>query len=193
MEKALSDSDLWLAFQRGDQESFAQIYQLHINELISYGYRVTNDRQLIKDSIQDLFLHLWLHRENLAQTTSIKFYLFRALRNKILRNSKTAVTSIDLDEDIFNSLMDLPYEYHYTNQEFEIEQSEKLQNAIQGLTPRQKEIIIFRYENDFTLEEISQIMRLSNQSVRNILHRAVRQLRHYFEIAGPILLLLFNF
>ncbi len=192
MEKAHSDSDLWLAFQSGDQDSFAQIYQLHINELISYGYRVTSDRQLIKDSIQDLFLHLWTHRENLTQTTSIKFYLFRSLRNKILRNSNPTVSSFDVDDHIFDSLIDLPFEYNLTNQELEIQQSERLKNAIHGLSPRQREAIIFRYENDFTLEEIAQIMKLSNQSVRNLLHRAVSQLRHHFEIVSPLLLLLFN-
>lgn len=180
----MSDSELWQAFQKGDRVSFAHIYSRHIDELLNYGYRVTPNKQLIKDSIQDLFLHLWIHRENLATTTSIKFYLFRALRNKILRNSDQNTTPLENNEAVINSLIELPFEYSLTTEEFESEQCERLQNAIKRLSPRQKEVIIFRYQHEFSFEEISEIMQLTNQSVRNVLHRAVSQLRHHFEVAG---------
>ena len=180
----MSDSDLWLAFQKGDRASFAQIYQCHIDDLLNYGYRVTPNKQLIKDSIQDLFLHLWIHRENLTTTTSIKFYLFRALRNRILRNSDHLTSPLDNHEAILNTLVDLPTDYHLILEETETQQTERLQNAINGLSPRQKEVIIFRYQYEFSLEEISEIMQLTNQSVRNVLHRAVSQLRQHFEVAG---------
>ncbi len=193
MEKIVSDLDLWLAFQKGDRASFAQIYQLHVDDLLNYGYRVTPNKQIIKDSIQDLFLHLWMHRENLTTTTSIKFYLFRALRNKILRNSDHLTSSLDNDDAIVNSLFELPIEYTLTLQELETEQTQRLQNAITILSPRQKEVINLRYHNDFSLEEISQIMQLSNQSVRNVLHRAVSQLRHHFEVAGWCIYLFLTF
>ena len=63
-----TDSELWQAFKEGDRAAFTQLYNLHIEDLLSYGYRVTSDRQLIKDSIQDLFLHLGRSRQNLADT-----------------------------------------------------------------------------------------------------------------------------
>src|SRR5690606_39290125 len=78
----VSDVDLWNKFRKGDRHAFALIYKIHIAELLSYGYRVTSNQQLIKDSIQDLFLHIWLHRGNLSETTSIKYYLFRSLRDR---------------------------------------------------------------------------------------------------------------
>lgn len=76
---------LWNAFREGNREAFERIYALYAEELVSYAQRVTTNIQLIEDSVHDLFVELWQSRANLSGTDSIKFYLFRALRNKIHR------------------------------------------------------------------------------------------------------------
>ena len=76
---------LWRAFKSGDQAAFARMYQCYSRVLYGYGFRVTHDAALIEDCIQDLFIELWRTRENLSDTTSIKFYLFRSLRRRISR------------------------------------------------------------------------------------------------------------
>jgi len=184
---------LWNTFQKGDREAFARIYNLYIEELLSYGYRVTSNRQLIKDSIQDLFLHLWLHRENLSETDSVKFYLFRALRNRIIRNMEKGFLVSETPEDILaNIIGDLPFEHDLMQRETDEVQISRLQHAIEQLSKRQQEVILFRYHHDFSLEEISRLMNLNNQSVRNLLHRSISQLRSIFEIAGWVFLLFFG-
>src|SRR5690349_1563402 len=77
----------WQAFRKGSKEAFAKIYRDHVRELVNYGYKVTTDRRLIEDSIQDLFVEIWQSRARLSETTSVRFYLFKALRYKIIRNS----------------------------------------------------------------------------------------------------------
>lgn len=185
---------LWNAFKEGSREAFASIYNLYIEDLLSYGYRVTSSRQLIKDSIQDLFLHLWLHRENLSETDSIKFYLFRSLRNRIIRNiGKSGVLPQEAECILENISEDFSFEHALMAHETEILQIDRLQKAIGKLSKRQQEVIQLRYHNDFTLEEIEKLMELNNQSVRNLLHRAISQLRISFEMAGWLFLLINSF
>ena len=178
----------------GDRGSFEQIYNTYIEDLLSYGYRVTSNRQLIKDSIQDLFLHLWLQRENLSNTDSIKFYLFRALRNRIVRNieiqHEKPVTTSDLSPE--NLLVDLPFEHALMEDETNEAQILRLQNAISQLPKRQQEVIQLRYNQNFSLEEIADLMQINNQSVRNLLHRSIIELRKFFQLAGPPILFLFS-
>ena len=190
-----SDTILWSSFREGNKDSFARIYNLYIEELLSYGYRVTSNRQLIKDSIQDLFLHLWLQRHNLSETNSIKFYLFRSLRNRILKNlEKQHDVSFRVDESILENIMgDFSYEHELVSQEIQLEQIMKLQKAIEKLPKRQQEAIQLRYHHNFSLEEIADLMQLNNQSVRNLLHKAIGQLRVFFEMAGWICLLITGF
>lgn len=187
-----SESVVWSKFKAGDRESFARIYQGYIGELLSYGYRVTSNRQLIKDSIQDVFLDLWQQRENLSDPASLKFYLFRALRNRILRNisvqkdSPAAGTAPSLEELLF----DLPFEQAWVESETQQEQVERLRHAIDQLPKRQQEVIQLRFNQNFSLEEIAGLMQISNQSVRNLLHRSITELRRFFQLAGWILALI---
>lgn len=194
MKATGSDVLLWNAFREGNREAYAGIYKLYIEDLLSYGYRVTSNRQLIKDSIQDLFLHLWLHRENLSETDSIKFYLFRSLRNRILRNiEKSDILPQTADSILENIIEDFSFEQELMAQETEVQQIGRLQKAINKLSKRQQEVIQLRYHNDFSLEEIENLMQLNNQSVRNLLHRAISQLRISFEMAGWFLLIITSF
>lgn len=191
MNSDSKDIALWQAFKGGDRDAFAKIYNLFIEDLLSYGYRVTNDRQLIRDSIQDLFLHLWHTRENLTDTDSIRFYLYVSLRNRILRNiEKHNHTSIDT-QDLFENIIGvLSVEDELITTEQYSEQIIQLKRAIQQLPKRQQEIIQLRYYHDFSFEEIAGMMEINNQSVRNLLHRAITELRQYFI---PFLLLVMSF
>jgi len=185
------DTELWQAFKKGDREAFAQLYNLYIEDLLSYGYRVTSDRQLIRDSIQDIFLYIWQTRSNLSDTDSIRFYLYRSLRNKIVRNiEKNKHATIDSAHLFENIIGVLSVEDDIITSEQLSEQLIKLKRGIQELPKRQQEIIQLRYYHDFSLEEIAKIMQINNQSVRNLLHRTIAELRQYFTIILWFLLII---
>ena len=179
----ITDLILWQAFKSGDKEAFSKIYQENIDDLLSYGYRITGDRQLIRDSIQDLFLNLWQTRLKISDTDSIRFYLYRSLRNKILegikKNKYTEIDSTNLFEDIIGALS---IEEDLIETEQMSEQLLKLKRAIQQLPKRQQEIIQLRYYHDFSFDKIAEMMQINNQSVRNLLHRAIAELRQFFYI-----------
>ncbi len=191
--KASDGDQLWNKFKSGDRDSFAKIYNVYIEDLLSYGYRVTSNRQLIKDSIQDVFLNLWLQRANLSDTDSIKFYLFRALRNRIVRNIEIQHDKPGPDPESFAEglLVDFPLEQALMENETHEELIKRLQNAISQLPKRQQEVLQLRYHQNFGLEEIADMMQISNQSVRNLLHRSIGELRKFFQVAGWIMLLIF--
>jgi len=191
----VSDVDLWNKFRKGDRHAFALIYKIHIAELLSYGYRVTSNQQLIKDSIQDLFLHIWLHRGNLSETTSIKYYLFRSLRNRILQNLDTApeVASQPNDFTLDGILSEISWEEELIQEETQTSQMQRLRKAIERLPKRQQEAIQLRYFHSFGLDEISTMMEMNNQSVRNLLHRAITHLRGLLELAGLLVIMVKSF
>ncbi|MEZ4901642.1 MAG: sigma-70 family RNA polymerase sigma factor [Spirosomataceae bacterium] len=178
-----TDKELWQAFKDGNREAFTQLYNQYIEDLLIYGYRVTSDRQLIRDSIQDLFLYLWRSRASLTDTDSIKFYLYRSLRNRIIRNSeKNNHVAIDFAHLFENIIGELSFEDNLIANEQLSAQLQQLKQAIQQLPKRQQEIIQLRYYHDFGFEEIAEMMQINNQSVRNLLHRAITELRHHFSM-----------
>ncbi|WP_143100833.1 RNA polymerase sigma factor [Spirosoma endophyticum] len=192
--QSLSDNEIWASFRQGDRMAFTWIYNRNIKDLLRYGYRVSTNQQLVKDSIHDLFLHLWLHRENLSNTDNIRFYLYRSLRNKIVHNSKELypVTLPDVEQILDKVFSDLPLEHAIIEQEDSEEQIRVLRKAIDRLPKRQQEVIQLRYFHDFSLEEIASVMQINNQSVRNLIHRSISQLKEFVELAGWLLLLVSN-
>jgi RNA polymerase sigma factor (sigma-70 family) len=188
MNKDSSDSVLWEAFKQGNQQAYADIYNLYIEDLLRYGYRITSNRQLIKDSIQDLFLHLWLSRNKLSEIGSIRFYLFRSLRNRILQDIKKQRGTMVLSsqELLENTIGDLSYEDSLVAAETYEHRQKTLNAAIEKLPKRQQEAIQLRYHHDFSLEQISEILEINNQSVRNLLYKAVNQIRTSIEMASLI-------
>ncbi len=188
------ETERWNAFRAGDRTALGQIYDQHIQELLSYGYRITNDRQLIRDSIQDLFLQLWTQRETISPTDSTKFYLYRSLRNRVIRNAgKSTQLATDLQLAPEDILAELPVENTWIAQEKQQEQADKLRAAIDRLPKRQQEVIQLRYYHDFNAEEIAKLLEINNQSVRNLLHQAIGRLRDFFGDGFFLCLMLVEF
>ena len=172
--------DLWKEFRNGSREAFGQLYNYYITDLLRYGYRVTNDSQIIRDSIQDVFLHLWQARKNLSEPESIQFYLYRSLRNSILdKNKSSKKESNELLHLFEDELFETSIEEKAIAQEIEDKRISKLRHALQQLSERQQEIIQLRYYHGFSSEEISRIMEITPQSARNLLHRTLTELRKW--------------
>lgn len=176
------DSDemaLWRAFKSGDEAAFARMYQRYSRILYGYGFRVTQDAALIEDSIQDLFIELWRTRENLSDTTSIKYYLFRSLRRRISRTLNT--------DPLRSEATELPEQAEWLSTpsaeallvecQANADRIAGLQRAVAGLSRRQREVISLRFYHNHDYKEICDIMSLNYQSVCNLVYRALDTLR----------------
>jgi RNA polymerase sigma factor (sigma-70 family) len=181
---------LWIRFKSGDRDAFSQIYSRYVGILYNYGFRIVSDSTLVQDAIQDLFTDLWSMRKNLANTTSIKYYLFRSLRRKIHRLVETENLSESfLDTDDMSILpFTLSAETVRIENETMLEQIQTLQKAMLDLPQRQLEAIRLRFFEGFELHEVAEIMQMNEQSVRNLLHRSIRKLRLSFDLLSVLLL-----
>lgn len=189
MLSARSPVDLWYAFRQGDETAFQQIYQLYAHDLLNYGYKVTNDAPLIEDSIHDLFIELWQSRANLSDTDSIRFYLFRSLRNKIAKTrSRALFFHVSNIESIPTPADEFIIEDKLIEDE-EMEQAhQQLRRGYALLTPRQQEALNLRFYQHFSNEEIAQIMGVNYQSACRFIYAALKTLREVVRIFSLCLL-----
>lgn len=190
----ISEAELqrWSQFKEGDRDAFAAIYREHILQLITYGLRLCPDQDLLKDQIQELFVELWHSRKNLAPTRSVKFYLFKALRYKLIRLERNRYLSQQSARIAFNldNPMQDPIETSIIENESRASQAASLRQALGTLSLRQQEAIQLRYYQGFTHDQIAELMDLNYQSVSNLLHRALFRLKAVLKTPIlPILLL----
>lgn len=182
------DPTLWQAFKAGNREAFDIIYRTHISLLISYGYKLTNNRSLIQDCIQDLFVELWNNRSNQTQVHSIKHYLLKSLRHKLIRSFRT-----DLNETLEESQLPadpVNFESDFLQREATNQQTLQLDLVLSQLPKRQKEAIYLRYFEELSNEEVAQVMGVNYQSACKFIYTALKTLREKLKLTGIIPLLI---
>jgi len=187
--------ELWLQLKSGDREAFAALYRMHSIPLIAYGIRLCPDRDILKDQIQELFVELWNSRENLSPTDSVKFYLFRALRNKLIRqeknyHSRNAMIKWVAAAD--GALLEQPVESAIVEREMHESHMAVLREALKELTLRQQEVIQLRFYQGFSNQEIADLMNMNYQSVSNLLYKALSRLKELIRIPVFMSLLLLS-
>jgi len=183
---------LWRKFKNGDRDAFAQLYQRHIIPLIAYGGKLCPDHDQLKDQIQELFVELWHSRQNLSDTDSVRFYLLKALRYKLIRVEKDRHNRLfveEVEEDNPNILPEAPVEAMIIEKEMYESYRAQLKDALRHLTSRQQEIIQLRFYQGLTHVQIAGLMDMNYQSVSNLLHKALARLKDQMKI--PVLALIF--
>ena len=193
-KKRNSDQIIWENFLCGDDEAYTYIYREYSQVLYAYGMHFTSDKGLVEDCIQDVFIKIFQNRRHLQSTDNIKLYLFIALKNKLFNIFRKDIkySQIDSLEPVFAA------EYTIEDEIIENEReqflNEKMIRMLEVLSPRQKEIIYYRFVEGLSYEEICQIMDMNYQSTQNLIQRSLKKLRTTFSQAEMqfVLLLLIS-
>ncbi len=173
-----SDSKIWEDFKRGENYALSHIYYQYIQLLFRYGKKFSDDDEIVKDAIQDLFFDLIRTREKLGKTDNIKFYLLASFRHKIIKTLKKQAFVIGTPDDkMFDAEIIYSAENDIIDKE-ELSQKEKaIQEALKKLTAKQREILFYRFSCDLEYEQICEIMSLKYDSARKQVFRALKSLK----------------
>lgn len=162
----------WDRFVAGDDEAFAWLYKNHTSLLYEYGMRFTSDGDLVKDCIHDLFLTLYKNRKNITKPRNLKAYLLVSLKNRLLNALKHSAMADRIgDDDYIFNLID-SVEDIYIDSEMKEHIRKKVEYVLSKMSPRQKEIIYYRYIQELSMDEICEMMNLSYQSAQNLIQKA---------------------
>ncbi|WP_041951852.1 RNA polymerase sigma factor [Spirosoma spitsbergense] len=181
MKKELTKSEhthLWNDFRGGSRDAFSRIYDLFSGDLYRYGYNLVRNRQVVEDCLHELFLHIHEKREKLGPTDNILFYLYRALRRRLL-DTVGRLNKLDSDDYLFTDAAFLvqPYERTLIESELVERQKELVVMALNELPKRQKEILYLVFMKGLTYPQAAEVMGISLKSVYNTINIALTTLR----------------
>lgn len=178
----MDDLILWKAFRSGNEKALITIFDRFTKPLYNYGYKIVGESELVKDCIQELFIEMWQNRARLGDTDSIKFYLFKSLRRKLVRSKTKSQSRIFNSLSIdYNNEVSPSHEFVLISEQISLEKKEKLMMMLNKLTKRQHEAIFLRYFEELNCEQIAAVMELSKQAVYNLLHHALDQLKKHVD------------
>ena len=188
------DTVLWNAFRQGNRQAFERLYQEYYAALYHYGHTITPETDIVRDGIQTLFIDLWRRRTHLRDTDQVKPYLYRGLRCLLVKDLQRQRKPYPPD---FYSETALPsHEACTIGLETSDLRKRKLQEAVQTLTPKQREVIHLRFYENLDNEAIASLMGITVNTVYNLASLAIgnlrAQLKNQKELFLSLLLMLFN-
>lgn len=180
---------LWQEYRAGDIYALANLMERSYPDLFNWGMRLHNDREFVKDCIQEMFLSLWKMQETIASVENVRSYMLVVLKSRMLRelSKKERKLHVSLTEDYAFSV-EYSADLRLIDEEHEVYQLRKLEQVMNQLPARQKELIYLRFYQNLSFEQIAEVMQLGRQSVYNLLQKSLLSLRRHW----AVLLLVFQ-
>ena len=174
-----SNRELWLQLKDGNIQAMGELFNRNHSYLVAYGLKIIPSRDIVFDSIQEVFLSIWNPRENLAEVCNVVSYLFKSLRNELFRRMRQEARFSPLADSKISETVDMRFSYEdiILQKETSHEIHQFLLQALNRLPARQKEAIYLKFYFGMSNSEIAEVMDLQDQSVRNTIHEALKLLK----------------
>jgi len=170
--RRLADASVVASIRAGDPDIFRKLYTDLYAELADFALAMTRSRDLAEDAVQLAMTRLWIGRERFAPVTSVRAYLFTAVRRnvfEILRRDKHIATAEEQAADIMFTWVPMP------DADVEArELSQKIGHAVAALPARAREVFLLSRRFALSHQEIATILGISINTVSNHMGRALQ-------------------
>ena len=160
----------------GNNSVFSLLYETHFKNLCAYGISIGFCEQLCKDAIHDVFCTICYSNKNLDHVENIESYLLKSLKNRLfdIYKERKKMNCISYDNMIVDQDMDsMGKMIHEENQLLIKEEVDRL---LMKLNPKQRKIIICRFQLNLKFDEIAVIMDMTTDAVKKQLYRSLKSM-----------------
>lgn len=175
----------------GDRQAFSQLYSYYVPLLFKLLFPLTNENKQDTDEIiQDIFLTIWEKRDVLIAIQSFQAYVFRMGRNMLVSRYRKEKVKQRFISEIKNRQL-AQQAVIPDNDILLVEYKTIVMEAIDRLSPRQKEVFMLRTEEELALKEKARVLKISLPAVKKNLYAAIRCIRtHLYERGGWLISLI---
>ena len=179
MLKNASDIELWNALRKGNREALAILFERYYFLLTQSGTLLSNDFELARDIIHEVFYSLWEKRARLNPVTEVRAYLTTIYRHEIQRAAgKRQKENIQAQSfSAQHTIHEASYEEIIVSLQKNEEIKSKIRIALQELTPRQKEFLQLKFFEGLSYEQIAEKTGQSIKTIYNTTYEALKMLR----------------
>ncbi len=168
----LFEQTLVVRSQLGDEEAFNELLRLHGPRLLRFAQRMmASSPDQIADVMQETWVSIYRALPRLADAGKFKAWAFRIARDSIYRQYRRRKVETqpigEVDLDGMCSSTD-----NVTSADLE-----ELQNHLAVISPEHREVLVLRFQEDMSYEEIARVTGASIGTVRSRIHYAKGALR----------------
>lgn len=174
-QEAFSDEALILRIKQRDGEAYTVFYERHRTAMYLSAYHLLRNDEDARDAVQELFATVWQHADRIEPTGNVKGYLYTVLRNRIL----TAMSRSKYFDEYISSYLAYGPQSVSTTEEAVLarELAQLLEKKVNQLPPKMREVYELSWNDDLSNREIAERMSISEGTVKQHKHQAMRILR----------------
>jgi RNA polymerase sigma-70 factor, ECF subfamily len=163
------------AAQAGDGEAFGQLYDRYVDTVFRFIYFRVNDRALAEDFTSETFLRALRRIGTISyQGRDIGAWFVTIARNIILDHVKSARNRLEVTTA--DTVEGDQREPSPEAAVLELLTSERLMVAVNQLGDEQRECVMLRFIQGFSVSETAAVMGKNDGAIKALQHRAVRKL-----------------
>lgn len=189
IEKIYNETRLLSMLSEGSEYAFRELFNTYKDHLYRIALAYVKQPQIAEEVVQDVFMTVWIHKEELGSINSFKSWIYTIGRNKIIDRYKRII----LDNKVRAEYMyPLPKEdnstyYNIINKEYE----KILQKGISQLPERQRQVYELVKENGLSYKDAAEKLNISQLTVKTHLTRSMNFLRNFIRQNGELICLIY--
>ncbi|WP_400073503.1 RNA polymerase sigma-70 factor [Zobellia russellii] len=167
----ISDANLFLLTLKDNEVAFKQLYDRLWKGLYLFSLKLLQNETEAKDVVQDVFCNLWTKRKEL-EIKNVKSYLFSATKYKCLEYIRKNKNYTDLLTQV-----NLVHIENNTERELDFKETKsKIENCIDTLPLKTKQIFTMSRYDDLSNKEIAHELNISIKTVEYHITQSIKQL-----------------
>jgi RNA polymerase sigma-70 factor (family 1) len=170
-----NERELLLSLAKGNDNAFASVFHHYRHRIYAIAFRLLGSTSQAEDTVQDVFLKMWLKRQELHEISHFKAYLFTVTRNHIFTALKLLAREQLMESELSVTMVSNMKEAAIIQKEYE----QILLKAIAQLPPQQELIYKLSKEEGLKRNEIADRLQLSPETIKVHLAHAMRSIRAF--------------
>jgi len=179
-KKNLSDNDLIEIVRKNDPERYAEIIERYQGKLFAYLYRLVGSREEAEDLLQDVFIKTYRNLYSYDVKRKFSSWIYRIAHNEAVNHIKRKSLKRFIPWENITATKDKlemsSSEEGADNVWIRKEANREVDEAINRLPFKYKQVLILRYYSDKSYEEISEILGKPINTVGTLINRAKKKM-----------------
>ncbi|WP_297337870.1 RNA polymerase sigma-70 factor [Algoriphagus sp.] len=185
-----TDRQVFLAIQSGQNSAFEMLFKTYYQPLCRYANSYLKDPDGAEEIVQAVFIGFWEKRKSISIDTSLKSYLYRAIRNSCLNELKhEKVKQKYFANELLKGEEQIQPADHLA---IHVELEDKIRAAIQTLPEQCRLIFTMSRFEELKYQQIADQLNLSVKTVENQMGKALKIMRVQLKEYLPLVAILMN-
>ena len=174
------------AAQRGDQDAFEQLVRAYDQSVLRLAMNLLRSPEDARDVYQEAFLRVYRNLDSFRFDCSFHTWLYRIVTNicldqlrkrKVRKEESPVVDTPDGPLDRMDAFEEDSADSDPERSMWNRELRQKIETALQDLTPRERMVFELRHYQGFRLRNIGEMLGTTEEAAKNCLFRATQKMR----------------